>query len=62
MLAITKKIDQMGKGSTIGQTEITTKGPFPMDWDTAKAISNRARLGSNIEDNTKTTKSAAMEK
>lgn len=62
MSAIIRRIDQMAKGSTIGQTVIITKANFLMDWDTAKAISDKERRGFNIEDSIKMTRSAAMAK
>ena len=62
MWVIIRKIDQMDKENTIGRMEITTKVIFRMVWDMARAISEKEKLEYNIEDNTKTIRSAAMAK
>ena len=62
MLAIIRKIDQMDKDSTIGQTEIIIKAHFQMDWDMGKVTSDKERPQSNIEDNIKTIRSVVTGK
>ena len=59
MSAVMKKIVQMDKESTIGRMETITKGSFRTVWDMVRAISGKERGEFNIEDNTKTTRSAA---
>lgn len=62
MWVIIRKIDQMDKENTIGRMAITTKVIFRMAWDTARGTSGKEKLEYNIEDNTKTIRSAAMAK
>ena len=50
----------MDKENIIGRMEITTKVIFRMVWDMVRGISDREKLEYNIEDNTKTIRSAAM--
>lgn len=60
MWVIIRKIDQTDKENTIGRMEITTKVIFRMAWDMARGTSGKEKLEYNIEDNTKTIRSAAM--